>query len=155
MHLVTGKIQQYLPSPRDVFTQGILQARYYLVGIFRGDPHPFARGPGNKLNVLQQVTYLMILNLLLPTQVITGALLWEAKHFSTFIDTIGGLATLSVIHVAAAWLFIAFIVMHVYLTTTGDTPLSHLRAMLTGYETHREERALKGTTHEPSETKRQ
>jgi thiosulfate reductase cytochrome b subunit len=133
-HLATGAIQQYLPTPRDMFSQALLQARYYLVGIFRGDPHPFARGPDNKLNVLQQLTYLMILNLLLPTQILTGALLWEAARFPRLIERLGGLHAIATVHVAAAWLFIAFIVMHVYLTTTGSSPLAHLRAMITGYE---------------------
>jgi thiosulfate reductase cytochrome b subunit len=133
-HLATGAIRQYLPTPRDVFTQGALQARYYLVGIFRNEPHPFARGPEKKLNVLQQLTYLAILNVLLPLQVVSGALLWQAARIPTVIENLGGLSTIATIHVAAAWSFIAFIVMHVYLTTTGHTPLSHLRSMITGYD---------------------
>lgn len=133
-HLATGSIRQYLPAPRDIFTQGAQQARYYLVGIFRGDPHPFARGPDKKLNVLQQLTYLMILNLLLPTQIVSGALLWEAARFPRIIERLGGLHVIATVHVGAAWLFIAFIVMHVYLTTTGTSPFAHLRAMITGYD---------------------
>ncbi len=33
-----------------------------------------------------------------------------------------------------AWLFAAFILVHVYLTTTGATPLEATKAMVTGYE---------------------
>ncbi len=143
-HLATGAIRQYLPAPRDVFTQGWLQARYYLVGIFRGEPHPFARGPGKKLNVLQQITYLMILNLLLPAQIVTGALLWEAARYKGLIERLGGLSAIATVHVAAAWLFIAFIVMHVYLTTTGPSPLAHLRSMITGYQDESERGAETG-----------
>jgi len=33
-----------------------------------------------------------------------------------------------------AWLFASFIVLHVYLTTTGATPLEAFRGMVTGYE---------------------
>lgn len=145
-HLATGAIRQYLPAPRDAFTQGVLQARYYLVGIFRGEAHPFARRPDKKLNVLQQVTYLAILNLLLPTQVITGALLWEAGRFPAFIERLGGLQSIATVHVAAAWLFVAFIVMHVYLTTTGPTPLAHIQSMITGRETEADASA----THSPT-----
>ena len=32
----------------------------------RGEPHPFEKQPGKRLNPLQQVTYLAILNVLLP-----------------------------------------------------------------------------------------
>jgi thiosulfate reductase cytochrome b subunit len=37
-------------------------------------------------------------------------------------------------HALLAWLFAAFIVGHVYLTTTGATPLEGIRAMVTGFE---------------------
>lgn len=131
-HLATGAIREYIPAPQDVFTQGFLQARYYLSGIFRGEPHPFARRPGRKLNVLQQLTYLMILNLLLPIQIVTGVLLWEAARLPKLVERLGGLTAIAGVHVGAAWLFIAFIVMHVYLTTTGATPLAHIRSMITG-----------------------
>jgi hypothetical protein len=33
-----------------------------------------------------------------------------------------------------AWAFAAFIVMHIYLTTTGETPLSGIKSMVTGWE---------------------
>jgi thiosulfate reductase cytochrome b subunit len=148
-HLATGAIRQYLPTPRDVFTQGWLQARYYMVGIFRGEPHPFARGPQRKLNILQQITYLMILNLLLPAQIVTGALLWEAARVPTLVERLGGLSAIATVHVAAAWLFIAFIVMHVYLTTTGPSPLAHIRSMITGYEDEGEHGAQTGVVTPP------
>jgi Ni,Fe-hydrogenase I cytochrome b subunit len=33
-----------------------------------------------------------------------------------------------------AWTFAAFILGHVYMTTTGATPLESIGAMITGYE---------------------
>jgi thiosulfate reductase cytochrome b subunit len=33
-----------------------------------------------------------------------------------------------------AWTFGTFIIVHVYMTTTGATPLEAMRAMVTGYE---------------------
>jgi thiosulfate reductase cytochrome b subunit len=38
------------------------------------------------------------------------------------------------VHVMAFFLLTAFLVVHVYLTTLGKTPLEHIRAMFTGYE---------------------
>jgi thiosulfate reductase cytochrome b subunit len=29
-----------------------------------------------------------------------------------------------------------FLIVHVYLTTTGHTPLAHIRAMISGWEEH-------------------
>jgi thiosulfate reductase cytochrome b subunit len=97
-------------------------------------PHPFEKHPGRKLNVLQQVTYLAILNLLLPLQVGTGILIWGAQRWSTVDTVFGGLGVLGPIHALGAWLFAAFLVAHVYLTTTGPTPTAYVKAMVTGWE---------------------
>jgi thiosulfate reductase cytochrome b subunit len=133
VHLATGAIRQYVPRPRDLLTQGFLLLRYYLRGIFRHEPHPFARRPDQKLNVLQQVTYLAILNVLLPTQIVTGLLLWQAGRLEALVAGFGGLGLIAMIHVGAAWLFVAFVVMHDYLATTGESPLEHVKSMITGY----------------------
>jgi len=132
--LATQKIRAYLPEPRDFFTQAIAQAVYYLRGIFRGDPHPLKRTADRRLNPLQQVTYLAILNILLPLQVLTGLLMWGLQTWPDLGGWFGGLPVLAPVHTLAAWLFAAFLLMHLYLTTTGTTPLSNMRAMITGYE---------------------
>jgi thiosulfate reductase cytochrome b subunit len=134
-HLTTGAIRQFVPQPRDALSMGIVQLRYYLVGMFKGEPHPFVRGPEQKLNVLQQLTYLGILNVLLPAQLITGVLMWRASHWASLVDALGGLRMIATVHVGVAWLFVAFVIMHVYLTTTGHTPLAHIKAMIVGYDT--------------------
>jgi thiosulfate reductase cytochrome b subunit len=37
-------------------------------------------------------------------------------------------------HTAGAFLLMVFLIVHVYMTTTGHTPTSNIRAMMTGYE---------------------
>ena len=133
-HVVSGEIRQYLPHPQSFFDQALQQARYYLVGIFRGEPHPFAKVPVKKLNPLQQITYLGLLNILLPVQVATGVLIWVSGRWPQADRILGGLSTLSPIHAVGAWLFGAFVLVHIYLTTTGPTPLTNIRAMITGWE---------------------
>jgi thiosulfate reductase cytochrome b subunit len=133
-HLASGEIQHYLPKPRGFFGQALTQARYYVSGIFKGDPHPFEKRPDRKLNPLQQITYLVILNILLPLQMITGLLMWGAQRWPTVDGAFGGLVVLAPVHTFGAWLFAAFLIMHVYLTTTGPTPLAHIQAMVLGWE---------------------
>ena len=41
---------------------------------------------------------------------------------------------IAVLHTAGAFFLMAFVIAHVYLTTTGRTPTSNLEAMITGYE---------------------
>lgn len=133
-HLATGEIRQYLPEPRDFLTLAVKQARYYLVGIFRREPHPFQRVPGRKLNPLQEITYLATLNILLPLQVVTGVLMWGTERWPGTVEAVGGLPALAGVHTLVAWLFTAFLIAHVYLTTTGPTPLALVRAMVVGWE---------------------
>jgi thiosulfate reductase cytochrome b subunit len=133
-HLTTGEIRQFLPQPKDFVSQMAQQAAYYLRGIFRNEPHPFERSPVAKLNPLQQITYLAILNILLPLQMLSGLAMWGAQRWPGAIDAVGGLPLLAKVHMLVAWFFTAFLIGHIYLTTTGSTPLSHIRAMITGWD---------------------
>lgn len=133
-HLTTGQIRQYLPRPYGFFEDAIVQAKYYMQGIFRNDAHPFAKTPEDKLNPLQRITYFGILNVLLPLQGLTGILMWVGQKWPELAGLAGGLPFLAPFHTLTAWLFAAFILGHVYLTTTGTTPLEATRGMITGWE---------------------
>ncbi|MCC6145936.1 MAG: cytochrome b/b6 domain-containing protein [Anaerolineaceae bacterium] len=133
-HLVSGNIRQFLPHPYGFFDEAIVQARYYLQGIFKGREHPFEKIPEKKLNPLQQVTYLGILNVLLPLQIITGAMMWGVQQWPQIESWFGGLPFLAPFHSLVAWIFGAFIVAHVYLATTGPRPLTFIKAMIMGWE---------------------
>ena len=138
-HLASGEIQQFLPKPRGFFGQMFAQARYYAYGIFRNEPHPFEKTPQRKLNPIQQLTYFGLLNVLLPLQVITGVLIWGAQRFPDVTEAAGGLPFLGPTHTLVSWLMATFIVVHVYMTTTGHTPFANIRAMIFGWdevETH-------------------
>ncbi len=134
-HLASGEIRQFLPQPRGFFNQAVAQSLYYLRGIFKGEPHPFEKTSRRKMNPLQQLTYLMILNVLLPLQILTGALMWGAQTWPDVAGSLGGLGFLAPLHTLGAWMFASFIVAHVYLTTTaGHAPLDGIRAMITGWD---------------------
>ena len=66
-HLASGRIKQFIPRPYGFFDEAIIQAKYYIKGIFKHEPHPFEKTPEKKMNPLQQVTYFGILNVLLPS----------------------------------------------------------------------------------------
>jgi len=133
-HLTTGQIRQFIPRPYGFFDQAIVQAKFYLGGIFRGEPHPFEKTRNKKLNPLQQATYFGLLNVLLPLQVITGALMWGAQQWPQVAGALGGLPFLAPLHTLLAWLFGTFIILHLYLTTTGARAQSDIKALITGWE---------------------
>jgi len=134
-NLASGEIRQYLPEPKGFVARSMAQAMYYSRGIFAGEPHPLEKTKENKLNPLQKVTYLAILNILLPAQVITGVLIWGLQEWPDVAIAFGGLPVLAPIHTLVAWAFSAFIVMHVYLTTAaGETPGAGIKSMVSGWE---------------------
>ncbi|MBK6647012.1 MAG: cytochrome b/b6 domain-containing protein [Anaerolineales bacterium] len=133
-HLVSGEIQQYIPHPYGFIDQMIAQAKYYVQGIFKHEPHPFHKSKQRKFNPLQMVTYVGLLGVLLPLQGLTGMMMWLVQKVPAIQTWFGGLTFLAPAHTLMAWLFASFIVGHVYLTTTGATPLEAMKAMVTGYE---------------------
>lgn len=133
-NLASGEIRQYLPKPRGFIARSMAQAMYYSQGIFAGKPHPLEKTKEQKLNPLQQITYLAILNILLPAQVITGVLIWGLQRWPEIAAELGGLPVLATVHTLVAWAFAAFIVMHVYLTTTGHRPTAGIKSMIVGWD---------------------
>ena len=133
-YITTGEIRQLLPRIHGFVEAVLAQVRYYTYGIFHGEEYPFEKTPAQRLNMLQRITYLTVMVVLLPVQVMTGALLWVAGHQAEALYPGMSLATLSVVHTLAAWLFTAFLIMHIYLTTTGRTPLANIQTMITGWE---------------------
>ncbi|MDO9301681.1 MAG: cytochrome b/b6 domain-containing protein, partial [Anaerolineales bacterium] len=133
-HLSTEYIRRFIPHPHGFFDDTMRQVLFYTKGIFEGGAHPFEKTPMKRLNPLQQVTYLAILVVLLPLQGLTGILMWGVQRWPAFADMLGGLPFLAPAHTLVAWTFATFIVAHVYLTTTGATPLEAMRGMVTGYE---------------------
>ncbi len=133
-HIVTERMQEYIPRPYGFFDDAIVQAKYYISGIFKGEAHPFEKTPTSRMNPIQKVTYFAILIVLLPLQMLTGALMWGVQKFPAVTNWFGGLPFLAPFHSLIAWTFATFIIVHVYMTTTGTTPFEATRAMITGYE---------------------
>ncbi len=137
-HLTAEKYQHFLPRMDDFTGAAIRQARFYFYGIFKGEKHPLDADPRRKLNPLQKITYLLLLNILLPFQIVTGVLMWGADRWPGTFARVGGLWVLGPAHTLGSYLFLAFLIGHIYLSTTGPTPMSLLRAMITGYDVEEE-----------------
>jgi thiosulfate reductase cytochrome b subunit len=133
-HIATDRLKEFIPHPYGFFDDAIVQAKYYINGIFKGEAHPFEKRPDSRMNPIQKATYFGILNVLLPLQILTGMLMWGVQKWPAVANWFGGLPILAPFHSLIAWTFGTFIVVHVYMTTTGATPLESIRGMITGYE---------------------
>ena len=103
-HLASGEVKQFIPRPYGLFDRVIMQGTFYLRGIFKNEPHPFEKTAQQKFNPLQQITYFGLLNVLLPAQIITGALIWGAQRWPNVAQGLGGLPLLAPVHSLVAWL---------------------------------------------------
>ena len=131
-HGVTAAIRNFIPASNGLVRRLLEHLEYQTRGIFYGNPHP-KNAPGSKLNPLQQLTYLALLNFLFPLQIASGVIMWALGEWPSLGSTIGALTLVAPIHNFGSWLFLTFLVLHVYLVTTGRTPAEHVRSMLSGY----------------------
>lgn len=129
----TGEWRQYVPTTKKLLDVII----YYSIGIFQGKPHPVQKSPGAKHNPLQRLTYLALSALLLPVQMATGLLYYTWNLWSN--STVPLLSSMSMtpvalLHTFVAFMLLAFLLVHVYMTTTGHSLFSHIAGMITGWE---------------------
>jgi thiosulfate reductase cytochrome b subunit len=130
----------YRVVPDDIEPGIIKQVRYYLWGIFVGSPHPYPHSEKRKFNPLQKLIYLAVMFLLLPILVVTGwALLFPDKLPA---QTLGqpGIGLWAAFHTYTGFCLALFMVVHVYLGTTGKTPSTLFRFMWTGNTDEEEEK---------------
>ena len=126
----TGEWKQYIPTTRKMFQV----IRYYSYGIFRGESHPVPKRKEAKHNPLQRLVYLSLAAFLLPVQMISGFLYWGYNDWTGWGLTWLTLDSVAFVHTAGAFAILIFVIVHVYMTTTGHTITAHVRAMVTGWE---------------------
>ncbi|MBT8342160.1 MAG: cytochrome B [Desulfatitalea sp.] len=126
----TGEWRQYVPTTKKMFEV----IRYYSYGIFKGESHPVPKRRDAKHNPLQRLTYLALAAFLLPLQMLTGFLFWGYNNWQAWGVGFLSLKVLAVVHTMGAFAILTFLIVHIYMTTTGHKLTSHIKAMITGWE---------------------
>lgn len=132
-HLSTDAWKQYVPTVKNLKAQ----IEFYLTGIFRNAPHPTKKSLRSKLNPLQRLVYLGLKILVIPVMVVSGLLYMFYRYpqgGEMQSMNISSLEIIGLVHTAGAFLLVVFVIVHVYLITTGHSITSNLKAMITGYE---------------------
>jgi thiosulfate reductase cytochrome b subunit len=128
-NFTTGQWRQYL------FKEGVLKViRFYAYGILVGEPHPYKKGLQRKQNALQSLAYMAFMVLIGPALWASGIVylfydLWSSYNWST-----DGLTLIALVHTTAAFLMGTFVIIHIYMTTTGKTPTHYIKTMISGYD---------------------
>jgi len=71
---------------------------------------------------------------LIPYQMVTGLLYYMYNSWPEMGITAFSLSTIAFLHMAGGFALLVFLVVHVYMTTTGHSLTAHIRAMCSGYE---------------------
>ena len=129
-HLTTGEWRHYVPTSEKLFAV----VKFYAYGIFKGEHHPYKPTQVRKHNPLQLLAYLGFKLAMAPAIWITGLLYLFYNDWAAWGLSGLDLGTIALLHVAAAFALIIFLVAHVYLTTTGHTVFAHIKAMITGWD---------------------
>lgn len=130
-HFVTDEWKQYIPTMKKVGAM----IRYYLLGIFTNAPHPFRQTILKKHNPIQRLAYLFLWVVISPIIWITG---WAYIFYNSWedfgLDQYLSLEEIAFYHALGAFMILIFLIAHLYLITTGPTIMSHMKAMITGWE---------------------
>ncbi len=132
-HFTTGEWKQYIPTISKLKEQ----IQYYTVGMFKNAPHPTIKSARKKLNPLQAMVYLGFKLIMAPVVILSGLMYLYYKTFDEngiIVVSDIPLDIIAWIHTLGAFLLLGFIVVHVYMTTTGHTPTTNIKAMITGWE---------------------
>jgi thiosulfate reductase cytochrome b subunit len=84
-------------------------------------------------NVLQKITYLVVVFVLLPLVVLMGLAMspWLNSLWPGWVDLVGGRQTARTLHFVAAWALVAFVLIHVFEVIISGV-WNNLRSMITG-----------------------
>ena len=126
----TGQWKHYIPTEKNL----LKVARFYAFGIFKGEDHPYRKTYLRKHNPLQAISYLLVKTMIFPAVWISGiAYLLISIGQGDFLDFIG-IEYIAFVHTVAAIAVITFIIIHIYLLTTGHSFKEHVKPMITGYD---------------------
>ena len=134
--LITGNGHHYRVKCQGFMTRVIRQSRYYLYGIFRSEAHPEHASEAAKFNILQQLGYLFIMFICLPLIMVTGLMMYLPELTPERLFGLAGKQVIAYLHYGTAVILLMFMLVHLYLSTTGATVSALVKGMVDGY--HRE-----------------
>ncbi|MBF0178822.1 MAG: cytochrome b/b6 domain-containing protein [Magnetococcales bacterium] len=122
----------YRPRPQGLLVRLLIQGRFYGIGIFRGQPHPFPATRDAKFNPLQQVTYLMVMYGAMPLLILSGLAFFFDGLTPDRVLGMDGLWIAGVLHYLIGLFLTLFLIGHLYLATAGETLLGEFKKMVFG-----------------------
>jgi thiosulfate reductase cytochrome b subunit len=132
-NLFTGNGKYYRIRKENFWSDLMKQGRYYAIGMFKGEKHPFPVTMERKFNPLQKFTYILAMYIGMPLLIISGFVLLFPEIAINNVFGISGLVLNDVLHISMGFLLSIFMIIHIYTCTLGATPFSLFWGMITGF----------------------
>jgi thiosulfate reductase cytochrome b subunit len=132
-NIVTGNWWQYVPKPPGVLHRCWVQGKWYMIGIFRGEAHPYRVSEEQNFNALQAISYWVIMYMVLPVMLASGVVFLIPELAPEHFFGLDGLLPVAVLHYLTGAIIVMFMIAHIYLGTTGKTATSMFKTMLNGW----------------------
>ena len=132
-NLLTKNGSHYKINKATFVSDLVTQSKFYAIGMFKGEKHPFPVTLKSKFNPLQKFTYVMAMYVAMPLLILSGiGLFFPEITIDRFIG-ISGLILTDVLHITMGFFLSIFMIIHIYTCTLGSTPTSLFTGMITGY----------------------
>jgi thiosulfate reductase cytochrome b subunit len=136
-NLLTKNGRYYRIKKESFLPDLIKQAKFYGMGMFKDEKHPFPVTEESKFNPLQKITYVLAMYLAIPLLIISGIGLLFPEITIKSIFGASGLVLTDILHITMGFFLSVFMLIHIYTCTLGSKPTSLFWGMITGY--HRSE----------------
>jgi thiosulfate reductase cytochrome b subunit len=132
-NLVTGNGKFYIVKHKKFVKRPIKQAQYYAFGMFRGMDKPYPLSEKRKFNPLQKYSYIVAMYLFVPAVIITGFALLFPEIIIETVYNVSGIMLTAVLHSVMGFFIFLFLVVHVYISSIGKSPLENYKSIISGW----------------------
>lgn len=132
-NMVTNNSKFYIVKPKGFLKRPMKQAYYYTWGMFHGMKAPYPLSEKRKFNPLQKYFYILVMYIAVPLVVITGFTLLFPEIIVEKIYNISGVLITAVFHSALGFIISVFLIIHLYVSSIGKSPLENFKSIITGW----------------------
>ena len=137
-NLVTNNGRFYRKWRRNLVVNLWTQFRFYAVGIFKKEKHPFPITEKQKFNPLQKFSYVIVMYFGMPLLIFSGLALFFPELMGANVFGISGLVFYDSLHIIVGFVLSLFLLIHIYTCTLGDKPGTLFKSMVNGYHEEHE-----------------
>jgi len=133
-NIIKGNGKHYMIKLKGLGVSLWKQLYFYAFGTFKGEPAPFPVGKARKFNPLQQISYIIVMYVVLPLLFVTGwSLLFPEFILKQFLG-FSGIFLTAQLHIMMGFLVSVFLIIHLYVSTMGKTVGSNFKSMVNGWQ---------------------